>query len=272
MSNFPDTEHLSESGASRRAVLKAAAWTAPVVALSVAAPAASASAGTVGDLILNMGFIKYNNGKFSAAASATSVYQWTGTDATGAENSNAVSWTDPYYTSIAPWETGTMTYTVTLANNKIGSVGITGNVTLIEPWKLSAWDSTTATVYSPTPPNTGTTVNTAPPLGAVRLDSISPNNSITAKDGRVWTVVAISSAGYDSTNGQNASCTITFTAPSYNVTGTSSTIYMPRVGFRITYTLAAAQDTPMNLYSTWKGDIAVARHSGLNYAVGPIAL
>ena len=260
MSNFPDTEHFSEAGASHRAVLKAAAWTAPVVALSVAAPAASASAGTVGALILNMGFIKFNNGKFSATSSATSVYQWTGTDATGAEKSNAVTWTDPYFTSAAPWETGTMTYTVTLSNNLIGTVGKAGTVTLIEPWKLAAMDS-----------NTGTT-NTAPPSGAVRLDSIAPNNTITAKDGRVWTVVAISSGGYDSTNGQSASATVAFTGPSYSVTSANSTVYMPRVGFRITYTLTAAQDTPMNLYSTWKGDVAIARHSGLNYAVGPIAL
>jgi hypothetical protein len=259
MSNFSDTEHLSEAGSSRRAVLKAAAWTAPVVALSVAAPAASASAGTVGDLLLNMGFIKFNSGKFAIATSATSVFQWTGTDATGAESSNSVHWNDPYYTSAAPWETGVMTYTVTLSNNLIGTPGKTGTVTLIEPWKLAAFDSATGTT------------NTAPPSGAVRLDSIAPNNTITAKDGRVWTVVAISSGGYDG-NGQNASATVAFTSPSYQVTAKYTNIYMPRVGFRITYTLAAAQDTPMNLYSSWKGDIAVARHSGLNYSVGPIAL
>lgn len=223
---------------SRRTLVKAAAWSAPVVALSVAAPSASASPDTVGSWTVTIGS---TTGGYSTIANSTT-YQWIGAGTPVVQPK--VQFTDTAF--VANWSTGLMTVTYTYAKSATSTLT---NIASYTPYKIG----------------TATEVATANSVGA-SASVMAVNDTVTAFDSRVWTCTSLSQTG----TGTARKLVVTFTSNTdYTVTdGNTNTIYFPRMGVKIVYTVTSASGRPFRVDGVFAPEQTDPRLIGANGTAG----
>lgn len=192
------SEHESiqpRSATSRRAVVKAAAWAAPVVAVAVAAPFAAASAGQaniaagVGGNIIANGSAGTASGALSGSIIITNVV---GTWATGTITAS--------YALTGVWATGSITKadgTAFVQNETIVYGGVTWTVVFVDSDSSGVWEihftapsqSVSANTTLSLPPaiysgtfTPGTPSNRNPVSGTVRVAAANVNSGQTVSN------------------------------------------------------------------------------------------
>jgi len=228
----------------RRTLLKATAWGGAAVVFSVAAPAASASPSDASGWGITMSM---TTGPNPTSNTTVTRYQWAGTS-NGTQP--RVTWYDEGSNT---WSTGIMTVSYVVKKNTSST--------------LSAWTSSTpykldsATRYNSANVSTNSSV-------------LAVNDILPAFDGRNWTCVSISESG----TGVNRETLVVFnSATDYTSQpgGTTNTVYLPRLGVKLDFTLTFSgggttnAGKPFLVSATWEPDQSQSDLFGIKATAGP---
>lgn len=205
----------------RRTVLKATAWGSAAVVFSIAAPAASASPNDLTGAAVK---VSMTTQTYVTSGASSTNYAWMLLDSATRPQ---VYWTD---NGTKSWNTGTMTATYRVTSGTNAS-------------RISTWTACTPYKLNSDSQDQATGVVTNATL-------LQVGNVITTSDGYVWTCTRLTTSG----TGSTLKTDITFTANGATSVHGLNTVFMPRIGYKVDYSLTTGSNKakPFKVNLNWQ--------------------